>query len=131
VLNCDRQLSVLRFSPDGKLLAGGGMDRTIRLWSVDGKKQQDWAGGQLRHTLEIGGDSDGFVDDLWMHPDARPFFVLASLANSHALAVHPNGRRLAVSASNTGTNGNGRRVGKGGEYAGNFSPVHLFDLPEG
>jgi hypothetical protein len=44
--------------------------------------------------------------------------------------VHPNGIRLAVSATNGGSNGNGRRIGKDGEYPGNYSPLHILDLPQ-
>jgi hypothetical protein len=42
--------------------------------------------------------------------------------------MHPNGQLLAVTATNRGSNGNGRRLNKDGEYAGNTSPVHLFEL---
>jgi hypothetical protein len=111
----------------------------------------DWPTGKPRHTLKIGTDNDGFVYDLHLHPDgfvmavtsgqpgtgkfffqrpedAQPFF-LAPLANCHALAVHPNGSRLAVSATNGGSSGNGRQLNQKKEYPGNWSPLHIWDMP--
>ena len=38
-------------------------------------------------------------------------------------------RTLAVAATNTGSNGNGKRLDKDGNYVGNHSPVHVFALP--
>lgn len=110
----------------------------------------DWSTGDLRHALKFGADSDGFVYDLSEHGDGfwmavtsgqpgngkllfhlpgdeQPFFT-AAMANCHALAAHPDGRRLAVLATNGGSNGNGRRLKDGQEYAGNFSPLHIWDL---
>ena len=111
----------------------------------------DWTTGSLRHTLKVGADNDGFVYDLHEHGEGvwmavtsgqpgsgkllfhtvggeQPFFVATSMANCHALSVHPNGCRLAVLATNGGSNGNGRRLNNDQEYAGNFSPIHLWDV---
>ena len=43
--------------------------------------------------------------------------------------MHPNGRRIAVTATNNGSNGNGRRL-KNGAYLGNNSPLHILDMPK-
>jgi hypothetical protein len=51
------------------------------------------------------------------------------MANCHALDLHPDGRRLVVSATNANSNGNGRRLGGGTEYPGNWSPLHLWEMP--
>jgi WD40 repeat protein len=111
----------------------------------------DWATGQLRHTLGVGGAGDGFVYDLAFHPDGyvmavtsgnpgtgrlffhrpadrEPFFQSTRMPNCHSLGVHPDNRRLAVVATNAGSNGNGRPV-RNGEYPGNFSPLHLWEIP--
>jgi hypothetical protein len=111
----------------------------------------DWAGGKLKQTITVGTDADCFVHDLHQHPagflmavtsglpgtgkfffiqpgDKEPFFLQA-LPNCHSLAAHPGGTRLVVSATNGGSNGNGR-VLKGGEYPGNFSPLHIWDFPK-
>jgi len=112
----------------------------------------DWATGKVQHTLKVGTDGDAYVCDLAFHPagfvmavssgnpgvgkfffhrpgDEQPFFLMTKMANCHALAVHPNGTRLVVSATNGSSNGNGRQIGKDG-YPGNFSPLHVWDLPK-
>jgi hypothetical protein len=61
--------------------------------------------------------------------DAQPFFLAAGMANCHSLAVHPNGRRLVVSGTNANSSGNGRQLGQNKEYPGNFSPLHVWELP--
>ncbi len=111
----------------------------------------DWKSGKLQHTMSVGATSDGFVYDLAFHPDGfimavtsgnpgtgkfyfhrpadeKPFFLSTKMRNCHSLAVHPDGKRLIVSATNNGSNGNGRRL-KDGKYPGNYSPLHLWDLP--
>ena len=111
----------------------------------------DWAEGKLLHTLSVGGSGDGFVYDMSLHPDGfvmavtsgnpgtgkfflfqpgdeKPFFLETKMANCHGLAVHPDGKRLAVAATSKGSNGNGRRLNKEGKYEGNSSPIHLWDL---
>lgn len=143
----------LAFDPAGKLLAcagttprtGGFVQGTPTILIFDG------ATGALRQTLTIGGEADGFVHDLNWHPDGfvtavtsgqpgngrlvfwrpgdpEPFLNRTGMPNSHSLALHPGGRRLAVSATNADSNGNGRRLEQG-EYRGNWSPIHLWDLP--
>ena len=113
----------------------------------------DWASGTLRPTLKFGADNDGFVYDLKQHADGfwmavtsgqpgsgkllfhipgaeQPFFVGSNMANCHALAAHPDGYRLAICATNGGSNGNGRRLKGDKGYPGNFSPLHFWDLPQ-
>ncbi|MFN4261262.1 MAG: WD40 repeat domain-containing protein [Gemmataceae bacterium] len=113
----------------------------------------DWQSGKLAHTLTNFADGDGYVYDVYFHPagfimavtsgnpgtgkfffqrpsDAQPFFIMTKMANCHALAVHPNGQRLAIAATNTGSAGNGRQL-KDGEYPGNFSPIFIWDMPAG
>lgn len=112
----------------------------------------DWASGVLRRTLTLGGDGDGYVYDLLWHADGflmaatsgnpgsgklafirpgddAPFFATTAMANCHSLDAHPDGRRLIVSATNANSNGNGRRIGSGKEYPGNWSPLHVWELP--
>lgn len=146
---------VLAFDPEGTRLCAAGMTPktggfvqgtpTILVFDV--------SNGALLQTLTIGGEADGFVHDLawhwegfvmavtsgqpgngrllfWSPGDPAPFFMKTEMANCHALAVHPGGRRLAVCATNAGSNGNGRRLDEDGEYRGNRSPIHLWDLPE-
>ena len=114
----------------------------------------DWTTGKLKATLKGANDNEGFALDAHFHADgfvmavtsgqpgqgkfffqrpedAQPFFITTKMANCHALAVHPNGRRLAISATNANSNGNGRRLGPNKEYPGNWSPIHIWDMPAG
>ncbi|MFQ5730417.1 MAG: WD40 repeat domain-containing protein [Planctomycetaceae bacterium] len=111
----------------------------------------DWKTGKLQRSLELGRTSDVYVCALAYHPegflmaalsgspgrgkivfqrpaDKQPFYTTANYRNCHSLSLHPGGRRFAVTSTNNGSNGNGRRL-KNGEYVGNHSPVHLFDFP--
>lgn len=60
---------------------------------------------------------------------APRFELNRGTVNNHGLALSPDRRTLAVAATNTGSNGNGKRLDKEGNYVGNHSPVHVFALP--
>jgi hypothetical protein len=60
--------------------------------------------------------------------EQAPFFLHTGMPNCHSLAVHPGGTRLVVAGTNGGSNGNGRQL-RNGEYPGNFSPLHVWDIP--
>jgi WD40 repeat protein len=113
----------------------------------------DWQTGTLRHTHKIGADNDGFVYDMAFHAAgfvmavtsgqpgsgkllfqrpgaAQPFFLSTKMANCHSLAVHPNEKRLIVSATNGGSSGNGRQLGKNKEYPDNWSPLHSWEMSD-
>jgi hypothetical protein len=64
----------------------------------------------------------------WKPGATKPFFTAAK-PNCHSLDLSPDGTRLAVSATNANSSGNGRVKGKGGEYPGNHSPIYLWSLP--
>ncbi len=67
---------------------------------------------------------------IYVRPEEKaPFHTEKKLANPHSLSWHPDGKRFAVAATNGGSNGNGRPVGKDGKYLGNKSPIHLFAIP--
>ncbi|MBI3469195.1 MAG: hypothetical protein HY000_39835 [Planctomycetes bacterium] len=144
----------LAFDPNGTMLACGGTRPKVGA-NVQGNPTIllfDWHTGMLKHEPQLGGEGDGFVYDMHFHPDGflmavtsgnpgqgkflfirprdkDPFFVTTKMPNCHSLAVHPNGLRLAVTATNGGSNGNGRQLDKSGEYPGNWSPVHVWDMP--
>ncbi len=143
----------LGFDPRGTMLACAGMQPSVgaNVQGIPTVLLFDWDTGKLRHTLKVGNQGDGFVFDAHFHPDgflmavtsgnpgtgklffqrpgdAQPFFLATKMANCHALAVHPGGQRLVVAATNANSNGNGRLVGKGKEYPGNYSPLFVWDL---
>lgn len=111
----------------------------------------DWATGRLQHTMSVGDAQSGYVFDLAFHANGylmgvssgqpgngkfffhrpgeqAPFFLSTAMPNCHCLAVHPGGNRLIVSATNGGSNGNGRPL-QNGQYPGNFSPLHVWTIP--
>jgi WD40 repeat protein len=111
----------------------------------------DWNSGKVKHTLTLGTPREGFVYDVAWHPadflmivtsgqpgagqflfqrpeEAKPFFTHTRMQNCHSLAVHPGGQRLVVSATNRGSNGNGRRLTKDNEYPGNYSPLYPWEV---
>jgi len=112
----------------------------------------NFADGKLLREVRAGGEKDGFVHDLAWHPggflmaatsgqpgsgklmfirpeDREPFYTNSSMANCHAVALHPDGKRFVVTSTNRNSSGNGRPNSKDGEYPGNSSPVHLFEIP--
>jgi WD40 repeat protein len=144
----------LAFDRDGKTLAAGGTipkngatvqgTPTVLLFDFDKE--------ELQHTLNLGATSHCFVHEILLHDagfviavtsgtpgqgqllfrrpqDEQPFFLSTKLPNCHSLSLHEATGRLAVVATNRGSNGNGRRLDKDGKYPGNNSPVHLFQLP--
>jgi WD40 repeat protein len=144
----------LRFDPDGKTLAAAGTTpkNGASLQGTPTIVLFDWDSGTVLHTLKVGTIGDGYVFDVHWHPDrflmgvtsgnpgtgkfffmrpgdTLPFFLLTRLPNCHALDVHPDGRRLIVAATNANSNGNGRQIGKGKDYPGNWSPLHVWELP--
>lgn len=142
----------LVFNPEGTMLACAGSQVT-RGANVQGTPTIllfDWESGERRHTLTVGRNGDGYVYDFAFHEsgfvmavtsgnpgtgkfffyrpgEERPFFLHTRMANCHSLAVHPEGNRLLVAATNTGSNGNGRRL-RNGEYPGNYSPLYLWNI---
>jgi WD40 repeat protein len=144
----------LRFDSAGRVLACAGCKPRsgASLLGTPTILLFDWDSGQVTHTMKVGNDVDGLVYDLAWHPDgflmavssgnpgtgkfffiqpgaAQPFFLWTRMPNCQALDVHPDGRRLVVSATNANSNGNGRRIGKATEHPGNWSPLHFWALP--
>ncbi len=144
----------LTFDPDGKTLLAAGT-KPKNGGNVQGTPTIlffDWQSGKLNRALEVGQSSDVYVSDIQFHPggflivstcggpgtgklmlqrteDDAAFFT-KKLPNCHAVSLHPSGLRFAVTTTNAGSNGNGRRVDKEGNYIGNTSPIHIFDLPD-
>ncbi len=142
------------FSPDGQqlLCAGTKPKGGGNVQGVPAIMVFSWETGQAVKTIELGKDGDVYVTDLSYHPagflmvaisgnpgtgklafrrleDEAPFFETTKMPNCHSVTLHPNHQRLAVVATNGGSNGNGRNLNKEGKYPGNFSPIHLWTFP--
>ena len=111
----------------------------------------DYNTGEQIESADLGGTEDGFVFDIHFHSDdflmavtsgqpgkgkflyhrvgdEKSIFSTTKLSNCHSLSLSPDGNQLAVTATNKGSNGNGRRLDKDGNYVGNSTPIHLFTL---
>jgi WD40 repeat protein len=143
----------LAASRSGHLLVGGTKPKNGgNVQGVPTVLVFEIATGALTKTFELGKDGDVYVTDLGSHPDdiwtatisgnpgtgkvvffklddEKPLFETTRLPNCHSLAWHPAATRFAITATNAGSNGNGRNLGKDGQYPGNYSPIHLFALP--
>lgn len=145
----------LAFDKAGKLLAVGGNKpkNGATIQGIPVLLFFEVATGELKHTHELGGQNDCDVMDVQSHEagffiavtsggpgqgkvvllrpgDAEPFFAETKIANVHGLALHPEGKSFAVSGTNRGSNGNGRRLDEDGKYANNTSPIHVFAFLE-
>lgn len=112
----------------------------------------DFASGELKHTFGFGQPNDCFVSDLAFHArgfllattcgtpgsgqlivqkldEKEPLFLTKKMVNCQSVAAHPDGQRLAVVATNAGSNGNGRPLTKDGAYVTNKSPIFLWKFP--
>ena len=141
----------MTFSPDGTLLLAGGT-RPKNGGNVQGTPLVlvfDWKTRKQIQALEMGPTSDVYVQDLQFHPDGflmvatsgnpgagklhfqrledkKPFYTSSGFSNCHAISVHADGERLAITMTSKGSNGNGRPLDKDGNYLGNSSPIHLL-----
>ena len=113
----------------------------------------DLASGKRLSQYKGANDNEGYVTDLawhrdglvifttsgqpgqgkfhiWKPGDEKTVFTGGTLPNCHSVAIHPDGDRIAVSATNANSSGNGRVKGAGGEYPANSSPSQLWSLPK-
>lgn len=143
----------MAFSKDGTQLAVGGMKpkNGATIQGVPALLLFDFASGELKQTIDLGGQNDCDLMDLHLHAegffiavtnggpgqgkivlqrpaDKEPFLVHTAIANVQSLTLSPDGQRLAVSGTNSGSNGNGRNLDKDGKYPGNRSPIHVFSF---
>ena len=132
-------LALAAFASTTALAAGyqvGAVQRTFIDESRPIKASMGFAGSPTRrldvhiwYPTATASGQPGQGKLMFLQPgDAQPFFSQA-IPNPHSLTLHPNGKRLVVAATNANSAGNGRNLGKNKEYPGNFSPLHIFDLP--
>lgn len=144
----------MAFNADGTTLACGGTQPKTQgnVTGIPTLLLFDFKTGKLTETMEFGTTKDVYVSDVHLHAEGfvmvvtsgtpgtgkflyqqpgqkEPFFLSTSVRNVHALSLAPDGRRVAITGTNNGSNGNGRRLDKDGRYVGNNSPVHVYQMP--
>lgn len=145
----------LLVSDDGKtLFAGGAEPKTggfvqcipllVAFDVASGKRLSQWKGANDNegYVTDLAWHRDGFVIfttsgqpgqgkfHIWKPGDEKTLFSGGKHPNCHSVALHPDGDRIAVSATNANSSGNGRVKGTGGEYPANSSPIQLWSLPK-
>jgi WD40 repeat protein len=146
-------IETLAIDREARLLAAGGVTPKNggTVVGVPTLLVFDLATGEQKYKWSLGTDNDCFVADVHFHDEGflslvtygtpgqgqllyvlpgetNPFFS-RKLTNPQSLSWHPDGRRLAVVTTNTGSNGNGRPLDKSGNYKTNQSPIQIFRLP--
>jgi len=145
----------LRFDEQRNRLVcvGGHPTRGATVQAVPTVTLFDPESGEASHESQFGQPKEGFVHDLSVHPsgfyvavtsgtpgqgqlllfrpgEEEPFYTSKKFPNCHTTALSPDGTRLLLAFTNKGSNGNGRRLDKEGNYVGNHSPVHVLDLSD-
>ena len=103
-------------------------DKSGNLWRVRAGGLRELLACKIEQAKKGGGKPASALDDLKPEEKA-PLLTYKQMQNCHSLSWHPDGKRLAVAATNGGSNGNGRPVDKDGKYKGNNSPIHVFTFP--
>ncbi len=144
---------VLRFNHDSSMIACGGV-KPANGGTVQGEPTLlvfDVATGQKKSSIQFGEQKDCQLHDVYWTEDnvlmgvtcgtpgtgkvvfqrlgdEKPFYETTKLPNCQSLSYHAGSKLMAVMTTNRNSNGNGRRLNKSGQYEGNNSPVHLFQL---
>lgn len=106
----ERALYCVAFSPDGKLLAAGGLDKTIRIWdAISGELLRAIAGHDgFVHALAFDGGNERLVSGghtgritVWNVADGKPILSAKVPDFASAYSLSPNGSQIAAGCHNS------------------------------
>jgi WD40 repeat protein len=106
---------MLAFSADGRTLASGGMNGSLKLWEMLSGKERASLRGHPRGLIAgaFSGDGrwlawGGHGPEVWLREgSSTPRILRVPSESTYALAFAPNGRLLVVGGGTTGKNGRG------------------------
>jgi WD40 repeat protein len=101
---------VLAFSPDGRTLASGGMDGSLKLWEMLSGKERARLRGHPKGLIAGAYSADGrwlawggHGSEVWLRSNnATPCILRAPGESTYALAFTPDGKLLALGGGNAG-----------------------------
>ncbi|HYW79250.1 MAG TPA: WD40 repeat domain-containing protein [Thermoguttaceae bacterium] len=95
----------LALSPDGKLLAGGGVEGVVRVWNLNEKKVVATINDHGDWILDVSFSADGKLlmtggeDRTWRVWNVEDFSAVGNMVQNepvHGLAANPDGSRYAI-----------------------------------
>ena len=108
LIDHSRDVSAIAYSPDGKYIASGSYDTTVKLWDVNGKKLHTFAGHKdvvtsiafSRDNKFLASSSIDRTVKIW-NIDNKEVKNLDFAEGINSVVFSPDGKQLAIASGNT------------------------------